>query len=87
MVVRVDGIDRFVPEDRVCTADLATHALEPGSSRTETLAWTGAAQLGDGPESIDLLPPGSYELRVFAREGGTSPAVRVVLERDGLGLP
>lgn len=83
LVVRVDGIDRFVPiTGRVCTADLATHVLKPGERRTETLAWTGEAQMGEGLESIELLPPGKYELRVYAIDGGKSAPVSVVLESE-----
>lgn len=80
LMVRVDGVDRFAPVNRVCTMDLTTHVLDPGESYIETLTWDGRVQLGSGPEGIEQLPPGTYELLGYAKDGATSERVLVTLK-------
>lgn len=75
--VRTGNGGAFAPVDgRVCTADLVTPALEPGESRTETLSWSGRAQVGD---SIVVLEPGVYQLRGLALPASVSALVLVTL--------
>jgi hypothetical protein len=79
LVVRVDGVDRRAPMDRVCTMDLRPHTLEPGESRTEVVGWTGLVQIGHGPDAVHRLPAGEYEVRGAAGWVAASAPVIVTL--------
>lgn len=73
LFVRADGTDLFASafNGSICTADLSTHRLDPGQSRTETLEWTGLVQRGN---SLVPLDPGTYEVRAVALEGNKPTA-------------
>jgi len=77
LLVRVEGSDRFVATERICTADHRTHTLEPGASRTETLEWDGRAWIGN--EAVQL-EPGQYEVRGGAGHKAMSAPVLITLQ-------
>lgn len=79
LVVRVDGEDvpAAWPPSRVCTADLGTHSLGPGQSRSETIGWDGGIQRGPG--DVQRLE-GTYEVRGAAGREALSPPVLVTVE-------
>jgi hypothetical protein len=78
LLVRVEGSDRFVATDRVCTADHRTYTLEPGASRMETLEWDGRAWIGD--EAVQL-EPGEYEVRGAAGHKAMSEPLIITLRQ------
>jgi hypothetical protein len=81
LVVRVNGEDFVAPFfDAVCRMDLVPHALGPGESRTEVLGWDGKIQRGTGPESIEQLGAGIYEVRGAAGHAAKSEPVMITLE-------
>jgi len=79
LLVRVDGTDYYASPERVCTADSRLLSLESGQSRTEVLAWTGRAQIG---QAVIQLEPGEYELRGAAGHESTSAPILVTLRAE-----
>ncbi len=77
--VRIDGVEYFAPDGRVCTRDLRTHALGPGESRTEGIDWSGWIQRGEGPDTRERLAPGKYELLGAAGHVAHSAAMLIEL--------
>ncbi len=74
--VRVNGTWVPVLGERVCTGDMAEHALDPGNTRTEAFSWSGQVRRNGRTES---LPPGTYQIRGEAGSRGTSGTVTITV--------
>jgi hypothetical protein len=77
LLVRVEGVDRFAATERMCTADHRTYTLEPGASRSETLAWDGRAWIGNAAVQLE---PGEFEVRGAAGHKAMSVPVIITLQ-------
>lgn len=65
--------------DRMCTADIVVHLLEPGGSRTETITWDGRIVAGD---EMVALPPGRYQIVGAAGRRASSQPIWVDVIED-----
>lgn len=63
-VVRIDGVDLPIVDDRICTQDVAGQELAAGASRVESFSWSGTV-IGD--TGFEQLEPGTY--RVYGKAG------------------
>jgi hypothetical protein len=70
--------DRRVPiGNRVCTADVRVHALDPGGSLTETIPWGGQILVDN---QLETLPAGPYRIVGLAGDRAVSPAIWVEVD-------